>query len=193
MNVKSKLEKAGLLNKSGNLSHFVRSWMLVDLFENKGKIRLVKTSGSYSRKKYVECPEAKHTLAVVEALGYKVTYGNDAPRGGKLGDYATVRQNKTIINKLVDAGLVVRPETYPAVKNTEVKKVVHTKKTYTVEEANELGFQTIKQMFPHLNAEERCTTGRIMYNRLKKNGTPILFGVEEDGYICNAYMLGDDE
>ena len=69
---------------------------LVDFFEGK-KIRINdgwKQSGGHSS--LIANKEGRHTLRLLKAVNVRVQFGNDAPRGGAVGEYfKCLRKNAT--------------------------------------------------------------------------------------------------
>lgn len=107
MNIKRKLEFAGLLTKKEKLVATLYKPELLDFFENGSKLYLKKTSGSGRFTKIIDNKETRDIIKLCETLEYTLVYNNDAPRGGQLGDYVKLkRKNKFIIPKLEELNLL---------------------------------------------------------------------------------------
>lgn len=98
-NLKCKTKKVAL-TQSGSINKSVRNMLLNCGMETKThKIRTGYYSGSG---RYCTAHSAIHTVrTLLEAQGYKYTVGNDAPRGGVLGEYVKVSRTAfNFINEL---------------------------------------------------------------------------------------------
>lgn len=95
--IKTKLEKAGIITKAGKLNDHYAGAIINSRKDYKTK-KLY--TFEWRNKGRAARDTSERLYKIIQTLGYQTSMGNDAPKGGREGDYIQLspRAFKTIVN-----------------------------------------------------------------------------------------------
>lgn len=98
--LKNKLDKAGIITKAGKINDHYASAVVNSRTDAKEK-RIY--TFQWRNKGRSARDTSERVFAIVRALGYKYSFGNDAPKGGREGDFIQLysRQAYRVITRKI--------------------------------------------------------------------------------------------
>ncbi len=103
----NKLQKGGYITQAGKIPKRIYSDRLIAFFSKKEKLYIYETKGT-GRYRHIDTNSTTdYVIDLCNKLNLKMIRGNDAPRGGKLGEYIQIKRvNRQLIDKLQEREVI---------------------------------------------------------------------------------------